>query len=104
MIASFEEHRAFRADGDYAHTPCQTHDAPFSTPWRGRSCATIARSGALPQQLALACVARERCRAFELRAGFVEAAGLGEGVAAPPTPFEPLASAELHAMVRTYCG
>src|SRR6266849_437650 len=41
-----------------------------------------ARGGTLEQQLALACVARERCRALELRTGLVEAAELSEEVAA----------------------
>lgn len=41
-----------------------------------------ARSGALEQELALSCVAGERCRALELRTGIVEAVELGEKVAA----------------------
>src|SRR3989442_11528802 len=62
---------------------CKARDAPLSSAWlrrwRGAACA---RSGAIQQQLALAGVARERCRALELCAGFVEAAELFQEVAA----------------------
>src|SRR5258706_6661250 len=43
--------------------------------------AACARSGALEEQLAFACVARERRRALELRTCLAEAAELGEKVA-----------------------
>src|SRR6058998_4386697 len=59
-----------------------TEHAPPSSPRLGRSRAACARGGPLEQQLALARVSRERCRALELRAGLVEAAELGEEVAA----------------------
>ncbi|MBK8898235.1 MAG: hypothetical protein IPN66_13780 [Candidatus Competibacteraceae bacterium] len=42
---------------------------------------TNARSGALQKQLSLAFVARERCGAFEFRAGFGGATEFGEQVA-----------------------
>ncbi len=55
--------------------------ADFVTVGRRRR-AVGTRSGALEEQLALAGVARKRCRALKLRAGPVEASELGEVVAA----------------------
>ena len=64
-------------------TTCNAQDAPLSSAWLPRwRLAACAPSGAIKQQLALAGVARERCRALELCAGFVEATKLFQEVAA----------------------
>ncbi len=77
-----------------AWKPYKMHDTPLSPPGRLWRCATGAPLGALVRQLPLAWVAPERCRGLELRPALIEAADLGEEVAAkgkkrPQTPSDP---------------
>src|SRR5687767_4305877 len=64
-----------------APTSSTSRRCPFRPWFPPVSSAACARGGASEEHLALARVARERCRALELRAGFFEAAQLIQKVA-----------------------